>query len=93
FVFELLLDSFSLFKITASETLILFNKQIKGNKQELIQLGVPIFRHVREESNLTINIEPIPTLLQRVIKYLVQCQLIPEYKKPNGCIINFFDEV
>ncbi|TYI55321.1 hypothetical protein E1A91_D11G133700v1 [Gossypium mustelinum] len=76
----------------SGETFILFNKQIKGNKRELIQLGVPIFRHVREESNPTINIEPIPALLQGVIKHLVQWQLIPEYKKPNGCIINFFDE-
>ncbi|KAG4174424.1 hypothetical protein ERO13_A11G119800v2 [Gossypium hirsutum] len=76
----------------SGETFILFNKQIKGNKRELIQLGLPIFRHVREESNPTINREPIPALLQGVIKHLVQWQLIPEYKKPNGCIINFFDE-
>ncbi|MBA0583501.1 hypothetical protein Gorai_014355 [Gossypium raimondii] len=38
------------------------------------------------------NIEPIPALLQDVIEHLIQWQLIPEYKKPNGCIINFFDE-
>ncbi|XWS76452.1 hypothetical protein CRYUN_Cryun01aG0177400 [Craigia yunnanensis] len=79
----------------SGETFILFNKQIKGNKRELIQLGVPIFGHIREEptsNNQTINIEPIPALLQGVIEHLVQWQLIPEYKKPNGCIINFFDE-
>ncbi|XP_039025155.1 RNA demethylase ALKBH10B-like [Hibiscus syriacus] len=69
----------------SGETFILFNKQIKGNKRELIQLGVPIF-------GPTISIEPIPALLQGVIKHLIQWQLIPEYKKPNGCIINFFDE-
>lgn len=39
------------------------------------------------------NIEPIPALLQGVIDHLVQWQLIPEYKKPNGCTIHFFDEV
>ncbi|KAK6239248.1 hypothetical protein QUC31_004717 [Theobroma cacao] len=79
----------------SGETFILFNKQIKGNKRELIQLGVPIFGHVIEEpmsNKQTINIEPIPALLQGVIEHLVQWQLIPEYKKPNGCIINFFDE-
>ncbi|GMI66547.1 AtALKBH10B [Hibiscus trionum] len=70
----------------SGETFILFNKQIKGNKRELIQLGVPIFGHP------TINIEPIPALLQGVIKHLIQWQLIPEYKRPNACIINFFDE-
>ena len=135
---------FLFFWMTTGETFILFNKQIKGNKRELIQLGVPIFGHIREEptSNnqtsktyhyqlllwfgfssflicswslrvinyeysaidnfliglfffkcFTVNIEPIPTLLQGVIEHLVQWQLIPEYKKPNGCIINFFDEV
>ncbi|XP_017985192.1 PREDICTED: uncharacterized protein LOC18613415 [Theobroma cacao] len=79
----------------SGETFILFNKQIKGNKRELIQLGVPIFGHIIEEpmsNKQTINIEPIPALLQGVIEHLVQWQLIPEYKKPNGCIINFFDE-
>ncbi|GMJ01118.1 AtALKBH10B [Hibiscus trionum] len=74
----------------SGETFILFNKQIKGNKRELIQFGVPIFGHIRDEP--TINIEPIPALLQSVIEHLIQWQLIPEYKKPNGCIINFFDE-
>ncbi|KAB2069142.1 hypothetical protein ES319_A08G077500v1 [Gossypium barbadense] len=79
----------------SGETFILFNKQIKGNKRELIQFGVPIFGHIKEEptsNNQTINIEPIPALLQDVIEHLIQWQLIPEYKKPNGCIINFFDE-
>ncbi|KAL4362264.1 hypothetical protein GQ457_04G028420 [Hibiscus cannabinus] len=76
----------------SGETFILFNKQIKGNKRELIQLGVPIFGHIGEEPNPTINIEPIPALLQGVINHLIQWQLIPEYKRPNGCIINFFDE-
>ncbi|OMO77784.1 Oxoglutarate/iron-dependent dioxygenase [Corchorus capsularis] len=72
------------------DTFILFNKQIKGNKRELVQFGVPIFGHIKEEP--AINIEPIPALLQSVIEHLIQWQLIPEYKKPNGCIINFFDE-
>ncbi|KAK8485767.1 hypothetical protein V6N11_037038 [Hibiscus sabdariffa] len=79
----------------SGETFILFNKQIKGNKRELIQFGVPIFGHIKDEltsNNQAINIDPIPALLQGVIEHLIQWQLIPVYKKPNGCIINFFDE-
>ncbi|KAF5744186.1 hypothetical protein HS088_TW08G00782 [Tripterygium wilfordii] len=77
------------------ETFILFNKEVKGNKRELIQLGVPIFGHVKEEAssnNQTGYIEPIPAILRGVINHLIQWQLISEYKRPNGCIINFFDE-
>ncbi|KAK2649191.1 hypothetical protein Ddye_016680 [Dipteronia dyeriana] len=79
----------------SGETFILFNKQVKGNRRELIQLGVPIFRHIKEEAtsnNQMGNLEPIPALLQSVIDHLIHWQLIPEYKRPNGCIINFFDE-
>lgn len=114
------------------ETYILYNQQTKGNKRELIQLGAPIFGHIKEEStgkdedsknsfppkhicfsstrfNLseayiswklcnwkilcTGHIEPIPTLLQEVIDHLIQWHLISENRKPNSCIINFFDEV
>ena len=32
------------------DTFILFNKQMKGNKRELIQFGVPIFGHIKEEA-------------------------------------------
>jgi len=39
------------------------------------------------------NIEDIPALLQSVIDHLIQWQLLPESRKPNGCIINYFDEV
>ncbi|KAJ8748344.1 hypothetical protein K2173_002981 [Erythroxylum novogranatense] len=79
----------------SGDTFILFNKQMKGNKRELIQFGVPIFGHIKEEAangNQTSSIEPIPALLCGVIDHLVQWRLIPEYKKPNGCIIHFFDE-
>lgn len=112
------------------DTFILFNKQMKGNKRELIQFGIPIFGHIKEEhednnrtsmtlylsfsvhswylnthvsspvinfltdfSWLTVDVEPIPALLQHVVDHLIQWKLIPEYKKPNGCVINFFDEV
>ncbi|KAF8116483.1 hypothetical protein N665_0017s0040 [Sinapis alba] len=80
----------------SGETFILFNKQIKGNKRELVQLGVPIFGHVKDEntndSNNSVNIEPIPPLLESVIDHFVTWRLIPEYKRPNGCVINFFEE-
>ncbi|KAF2314921.1 hypothetical protein GH714_037178 [Hevea brasiliensis] len=34
----------------AGETFILFNKQVKGNKRELVQFGIPIFGHIKEEA-------------------------------------------
>ncbi|GAB4829769.1 hypothetical protein Ancab_019424 [Ancistrocladus abbreviatus] len=77
------------------ETYILFNKQMKGNKREQIQLGVPIFGQIKDEATSEqkrTNIEPIPELLQSVIDHLVQWQMLPENRKPNGCVINFFDE-
>ncbi|KAI9080317.1 hypothetical protein K1719_037711 [Acacia pycnantha] len=74
----------------SDETFILFNKQMKGNKRELIQLGVPIFGQIKEDAKS--NIEPIPALLQSVIDHLIQWKLLPEYKRPNSCIINFFEE-
>lgn len=37
--------------------------------------------------------EAIPVLLQGVIDHLIQWRLLPENRKPNSCIINFFDEV
>lgn len=74
----------------SGETFILFNQQLKGNKRELIQLGVPIFGQITEEAKS--NIEPIPPVLQAAIDHLVQWHLLPESRKPNSCIINFFDE-
>jgi alkylated DNA repair protein alkB family protein 5 len=38
------------------------------------------------------HIEPIPVVLQAVIDHLVLWRLIPESRKPNSVIINFFDE-
>ncbi|XP_030451814.1 RNA demethylase ALKBH10B [Syzygium oleosum] len=76
------------------ETFILFNEQMKGNRTELIQLGLPTFKHIEEDTtdSARSKIMPIPALLQDVIDHLVQWRLLPEYKKPNGCIINFFDK-
>ncbi|KAL5561626.1 hypothetical protein UlMin_031373 [Ulmus minor] len=74
----------------SGETFILFNQQVKGNRRELIQFGVPIFGQIKEDASS--NIEPMPALLQGVIDHLIQWNLIPEYKRPNGCVINFFEE-
>ncbi|CAH8320634.1 unnamed protein product [Eruca vesicaria subsp. sativa] len=73
----------------AGETFVLFNKNTKGTKRELIQLGIPIFGNTTDEH----SVAPIPTLLESVIDHLLQWRLIPEYKRPNGCVINFFDEI
>ncbi|KAL1542695.1 RNA demethylase ALKBH10B-like [Salvia divinorum] len=75
----------------SGETFILYNQQTKGNKRQLIQLGVPIFGHVKEDDQRN-YIEPIPALLQGVIDHLVQWRLLPDNRKPNSCVINFFDE-
>ncbi|KAM0954260.1 putative oxoglutarate/iron-dependent dioxygenase, RNA demethylase ALKBH9B/ALKBH10B [Dioscorea sansibarensis] len=74
----------------SGETFIFFNKQVKGNKREIIQLGIPLFQPIKQDALSTI--EPIPLVLQTVIDHLVQWRLIPEGRKPNSCIINFFDE-
>ncbi|GER26523.1 oxidoreductase [Striga asiatica] len=79
----------------SGETFILYNQQRKGNKRELIQLGVPIFGKIKEDEINTVQknyIEPIPALLQGVIEHLIQWRLIPENRTPNSCIISFFDE-
>ncbi|XP_075500885.1 RNA demethylase ALKBH10B-like [Primulina tabacum] len=77
----------------SDETFVLYNQHVKGNKRELIQLGVPIFGKIHNDSMTQKNyVDPIPTLLQGVIEHLIQWHLIPEHRKPNSCIINFFDE-
>ncbi|XP_068660623.1 RNA demethylase ALKBH10B-like isoform X1 [Aristolochia californica] len=74
----------------SGDTFILFNQQLKGNKREIIQLGTPIFGSLKDDT--TYNIEPIPPALHAVIDRLIECRLLPEKRRPNGCIINFFDE-
>ncbi|CAN4091475.1 unnamed protein product [Withania somnifera] len=78
----------------SGETFILYNQQVKGSKRELIQLGAPIFGHVKEDATCQkSHNEPITALLQGVIDHLIQWHLISESRRPNSCIINFFDEV
>uniref|UniRef100_A0A166JC39 Uncharacterized protein n=1 Tax=Daucus carota subsp. sativus TaxID=79200 RepID=A0A166JC39_DAUCS len=80
-------------------TFIMYNQakqQVKGgNKRESIQLGAPIFGPIKEDATdhcPKSNIEPIPDILQGVIDHLVMWRWISENRKPNSCIINFFDE-
>lgn len=74
----------------SGETFIFFNKQMKGNKREIIQLGVPLFQPTNEEA--ASSIEPISQILLSVIDHLTLWRLIPEIKRPNSCLINFLDE-
>ncbi|MQL72411.1 hypothetical protein Taro_004751 [Colocasia esculenta] len=74
----------------SGHTFMLFNKQLKGNKREIIQLGVPIFQPTKDD--VESHIEPIPEVLQSAVDHLIQWRLIPDSRKPNSCIINFFDE-
>ncbi|XP_071717784.1 RNA demethylase ALKBH10B-like [Rutidosis leptorrhynchoides] len=79
----------------SGETFIMYNQQSKAIKRELIQFGAPIFGHVKDEASnksQDANIEPIPAPLEGVIDHLIQLHLISENRRPNSCIINFFDE-
>lgn len=80
----------------SGETFIMYHQQVKGrNKRELIQLGAPIFGPVKKEATSQCQksqIEPIPETLLGVIDNLLRWHLVSEGRKPNSCIINFFDE-
>lgn len=39
----------------SGETFMFFNKQLKGNKREVIQLGAPIFQSTKEEETSKSN--------------------------------------
>jgi hypothetical protein len=56
--------------ILVGETFILFNKQIKGNKRELIQLGVPIFGQIKEDTKSKKNLLKEIVIYQVVLLYL-----------------------
>ncbi|KAF5820495.1 putative alpha-ketoglutarate-dependent dioxygenase AlkB-like superfamily [Helianthus annuus] len=80
----------------SGETFIMYNQQSKAIKRELIQFGAPIFGQIKDEAtnnkSQESNIEPIPAPLEGVIDHLIQFHLISENRRPNSCIINFFDE-
>ncbi|KAI3678964.1 hypothetical protein L6452_38268 [Arctium lappa] len=79
----------------SGETFIMYNQQSKTSKREAIQFGTPIFGRIRNEATgfyQDSNIEPIPAPLEGVIDHLIKYHLITENRRPNSCIINFFDE-
>ncbi|CAH1423961.1 unnamed protein product [Lactuca virosa] len=79
----------------SGETFIIYNQQSKAIKRELIQFGAPIFGQIKAEAtskSQDSHIEPIPDPLEGVIDHLIKYHLIPENRRPNSCIINFFDE-
>ncbi|KAJ9547658.1 hypothetical protein OSB04_020201 [Centaurea solstitialis] len=79
----------------SGETFIKYNQQSKAIKRELIQFGAPIFGQIKDETaskSQDSHIEPIPAPLEDVIDHLIQYHLISESRRPNSCIISFFDE-
>lgn len=79
----------------SGETFISYNQQSKAIKRELIQFGVPIFGQIQDKAtskSQDSHIEPIPAPLEGVIDHLIKFHLISENRRPNSCIINFFDE-
>ncbi|MFS7930856.1 putative alpha-ketoglutarate-dependent dioxygenase AlkB-like superfamily [Helianthus anomalus] len=79
----------------SGETFIKYNQQSKAIKRELIQFGAPIFGQVKDDAitkSQDGQIEPIPAPLEDVIDHLIQFHLISENRRPNSCIISFFDE-
>ncbi|KAD3068639.1 hypothetical protein R6Q59_017340 [Mikania micrantha] len=79
----------------SGETFIKYNQQSKAIKRELIQFGAPIFGQVKDDAvtkSQDTQIEPIPTPLEDVIDHLIHFNLISENRRPNSCIISFFDE-
>ncbi|XP_076952241.1 RNA demethylase ALKBH10B-like [Bidens hawaiensis] len=82
----------------SGETFIMYNQQSKLIKRELIQFGAPIFGQIKEDQvaatnkSQDSNIDPIPAPLEGVIDHLIQLHLVSENRRPNSCIINFFDE-
>ncbi|KAL7121809.1 hypothetical protein ACP275_01G007000 [Erythranthe tilingii] len=78
----------------SGETFGSYNQHTRKNR-EFIQFGVPMFELIKvDKTNQfpTRYIEPIPTLLQGLIEEAIQRNWIPKDRRPNGCIINFFDE-
>eukprot|EP01018_Ginkgo_biloba_P005468 Gb_29007 [translate_table: standard] len=78
------------------KTYVVSRRPMKGNGREMIQFGLPIVDGPLEEETTAGTpkdlVEPIPTVLQDVIDRLLRWQIIPEHRKPDCCIINFFNE-
>ncbi|KAL4572073.1 hypothetical protein LXL04_018842 [Taraxacum kok-saghyz] len=79
----------------SGETFIKYNQQSKAIKRELIQFGAPIFGQIKDDTTTksqNSQMEPIPAPLENIIDNLIHCHLISENRRPNSCIVSFFDE-
>ncbi|KAL7587154.1 RNA demethylase ALKBH10B [Lactuca sativa] len=79
----------------SGQTFIKYNQQSKAIKRELIQFGAPIFGQIKDDATTksqNSHMEPIPAPLENIIDNLIQCHLISENRRPNSCIVSFFDE-
>lgn len=79
----------------SGDTFIKYNQQSKSIKRELIQFGAPIFGQIKDDTSTksqNSHMEPIPPPLENIIDNLIQCHLISENRRPNSCIVSFFDE-
>eukprot|EP01018_Ginkgo_biloba_P026265 Gb_10066 [translate_table: standard] len=78
------------------QTFMASKRPLKGNGREVIQFGVPIISgQLKEETTnetLKASVEPIPAVLQALIDRLLQWNLIPGNRRPDCCIIDFFNE-
>lgn len=78
------------------QTFITSKRPMKGNGREMIQLGVPVIvKHLKDQdANETPKdvVEPIPTILEAIIDRLIRWNLISGTRRPDSCIINFFNE-
>lgn len=78
------------------QTFITSKRPMKGNGREMIQFGVPIIvKHLKDQAAKETPkdvVEPIPTILDAIIDRLIRWNLISGNRRPDSCIINFFNE-
>lgn len=78
------------------QTFIASKRPMKGNGREMIQLGVPVIvKHLKDQDAKETPkdvVEPIPTILEAIIDRLIRWNLISGNRRPDSCIINFFNE-
>lgn len=78
------------------QTFIASKRPMKGNGREMIQFGVPIIvKHLKDQAAKETSkdvVEPIPTILEDIIDRMLRWNLISRNRRPDSCIINFFNE-
>lgn len=78
------------------QTFIVSKRPMKGNGREMIQFGVPIIvKNLKDQAAKETPkdvVEPIPTDLEAIIDRMLRWNLISGNRRPDSCIINFFNE-